>query len=138
MPLQHTIAVEKKDQGLQGALSTEGVSGVEASNEEPHSEQPVEERGQNLQGAHYSEGASSAEAGPEEPQSEESTSPAQCYSSSAADPSEGTWRKTDGGVKDSPASPDNWVGVWKTQQFNKFRRLFRLFLSRIGRIETFP
>lgn len=119
--LQHTIAVEKKHHNLQGANYSEGASGVEAGNEEPPS---VAERSQNLQDARSSKGASGIEAGEEEPQSEESASPIQCYSSSAADPSEGTWRKTDGGVKDSPASPDSWTGVWKTQQFNKFRRLF--------------
>ncbi|CAN0105017.1 unnamed protein product [Scytosiphon promiscuus] len=37
-----------------------------------------------------------------------------CYSSPEADPSQGKWRKCDGGVEDSPANTGNFTGPWKT------------------------
>ena len=40
-----------------------------------------------------------------------------CYSSPAADPSEGRWRKCEGGVRDSPAFTGDLTGTWSRQQF---------------------
>lgn len=40
-----------------------------------------------------------------------------CYSSPAADPSEGRWRKCDGGVQDSPAFTGDLTGTWSHGQF---------------------